>query len=53
MHEPYAYEVPELVVPAGACAATKLPLAVAFLAAKDHDRRLLQLALALGGVERE
>ena len=36
--------LPQIVVPAGSCAATDLPVAVTFLAARGHDRRLLALA---------
>ena len=39
---------PALVVPAGVCAATRLPLAVSFVAARGHDRALLGMAAPVG-----
>lgn len=40
--------LPQLVVPAGVCKTTQLPLPAAFVAARGHDRRLLELAAAIG-----
>lgn len=39
--------IPQMVVPAGACPHSKLPLAVTLLGASGHDRRLLSFGAAL------
>ena len=41
--------LPQMVVPAGECATTQLPIAVTLIGARGHDTRLLTLAAVVGG----